>query len=91
MSREHPEINFHELLAPNLDAIKETAADMLAFRDRTEALRTSKCILPSTGAPYGYFILFWHRSRGRDTERRQAGLRTSRSGNPIIKEYSSIT
>ena len=31
MSREHPEINFHELLAPNLDAIKETAADMLVF------------------------------------------------------------
>jgi hypothetical protein len=55
MSREHPEINFHELLAPDLDAIKETAADMLAFRDRIEALRTSKCILPSTGAPYGYF------------------------------------
>ena len=35
--------DIHELLAPDLDAIKETAADMLAFRDRTEALRTSKC------------------------------------------------
>jgi len=55
MSSEHPEINFHELLAPDLDAIKETAADMLAFRDRIEALRTSKRILPSTGVPYGYF------------------------------------
>jgi len=55
MRNEHPEVNFHELLAPDLDAIKETAADMLAFRDRIEALRTSKCILPATGAPYGYF------------------------------------
>jgi hypothetical protein len=55
MRNEHPEVNFPELLAPDLDAIKETAADMLAFRDRIEALRTSKCILPATGAPYGYF------------------------------------
>jgi hypothetical protein len=52
---EHPEVNFHELLAPDLDAIKETAADMLAFRDRIEAVRRSRCILPSTGASYGYF------------------------------------
>jgi hypothetical protein len=55
MRNEHPEVNFHELLAPDLDAIKETAADMLAFRDRIEALRKSKCILQATGAPYGYF------------------------------------
>jgi len=55
MRNEHPEVNFYELLSPDLDAIKESAADMLAFRDRIEALRTSKCILPATGKPYGYF------------------------------------
>jgi HKD family nuclease len=55
MRNEHPEVNFHELLAPDLDAIKETAADMLAFRDRIEGLRRTKCILPATGALYGYF------------------------------------
>src|SRR5205807_10288171 len=47
--------DFHEVLAPDLEAIRETAADMLAFRDRIEALRARKCVAAPFGAPFGYF------------------------------------
>jgi hypothetical protein len=53
--KEHPEVDFRELLAPDLEAIRDTATDMLAFRDRIEALRIRKCIDPPSNVPFGYF------------------------------------
>jgi len=55
LSREYPQVDFHEVLAPDLEAIRDTATDMLAFRDRIEALRVRKCIAPPSNAPFGYF------------------------------------
>jgi len=61
LSKEHPEVDFGEQLAPDLEAIRDTATDMFAFRDRIEALRVKKCIAPPSSMPFGYFysVLAW--------------------------------